>query len=1047
MRKVLCVPWLCVALVLAVCLPAFAQKTCEGEAVPSDPEWYLLKSYGSSSQIADPYAYGGQALQITHPTGSVADDIFVYRHYSAANFSDAPFTPATACATAVVRVKTTGAQAFDSSWSRTLTLVFRSGGNSKSLGLSIRPDAAAVINNSASPSTSYGGVIYGDNTHYVTWTVVAWETGANAALGFNVYRNGVLKSTGTISSGPESRSYDSAHSTLDGVWIGSSQQPRSGAWAFDRIAYKPGQDPTWKPWGTPPGLITGTVRDQSSNALIAGATVSVVGPDGIPVPGGSVTTDGAGSYAVTGLDPAQYKVWISADGYVPRSVSASVTYNGPSAIADARLLPLPAATATVTDMFSREMGFDLGSTEGTPSYPWDDVGEVAGTEAQIDNHALALSIFGWGTPETPEGEVRCHGVSIGQGGVFQPANIDYSLDIGPLQAGSLGAVQGFRPWGGVSYRQAQPGTFSSANGQDPAQAGYLVYCPCDGRNVYLYRNEVLASGTCDIDWSTSHRLRVIAYGNHHVVTIDGVEYISAIDNAKLTGGYVGVLRDDASVVADNIRIAQLPAGGTGADTVAGTVYEAGNPSAKLANAIVVLSDGRMTTTNSTGGYSFSLNSLDNQSVTVYAAGYAPRTVSFDPAFGTTTVNVAMTPDPNYYPTIGAARKAAPGSAVTLFGKPMVAQWNGDAMCIEEPDRSGGIKVVLPATDYALNTKTGINYVVQGTIERDENSGELYIDASSTYELPTSVAPKIFIQPLAMNGRAVTDKTAGLDPTGMDVKVVGRVVAINQPTDFTINDGGGEVKVCIAPSLSGGSDPFVFPQMNDVVSVEGIVSLDGADPVTAVRCIRPWNTNANFIKPKGGNWIAGFESAAHFSDNWWAGVDWWPGGTNATFNFYEYATGSPVYAPTATSDPRTRPDGGNIGTWYCEMTSSTPFNGTGAQVVGTYLAGGDTQPLIWDCEYELSCWARGLNNSSSGLNQLTVWSAYGPTPVVAFPAGTFDWRKFSLRWHWLGTNWRGIHPDFLAWEICCWDTCTAIDFDDFFLGYARGTVKQIDPVRY
>lgn len=66
------------------------------------------------------------------------------------------------------------------------------------------------------------------------------------------------------------------------------------------------------------GNITGTVRDAHNNDVIAGATVAISG-------GPSTTTNSAGSYTFTGLDPANYTLNVSKSGYNPASGTAAVT--------------------------------------------------------------------------------------------------------------------------------------------------------------------------------------------------------------------------------------------------------------------------------------------------------------------------------------------------------------------------------------------------------------------------------------------------------------------------------------------------------------------------------------------------------------------------------------------------------------------------------------------------------------------------------------------------------------------------------------------------
>jgi outer membrane protein assembly factor BamB len=72
---------------------------------------------------------------------------------------------------------------------------------------------------------------------------------------------------------------------------------------------------------TPPpttGAISGTVTSASSAAAIAGAIVSYSG-------GASAATDGSGLYTLAGLAPGSYTLTASANGFVSRTLTASVT--------------------------------------------------------------------------------------------------------------------------------------------------------------------------------------------------------------------------------------------------------------------------------------------------------------------------------------------------------------------------------------------------------------------------------------------------------------------------------------------------------------------------------------------------------------------------------------------------------------------------------------------------------------------------------------------------------------------------------------------------
>lgn len=89
--------------------------------------------------------------------------------------------------------------------------------------------------------------------------------------------------------------------------------------------------------GTPPGSITGTVTDATTNSPIAGATVSYSG--------GSATTDSSGSYTLNDVPPGSYSVTASASGYTSQTQAVSVR-SGTAAQQSFQLTPTPPPDTT-----------------------------------------------------------------------------------------------------------------------------------------------------------------------------------------------------------------------------------------------------------------------------------------------------------------------------------------------------------------------------------------------------------------------------------------------------------------------------------------------------------------------------------------------------------------------------------------------------------------------------------------------------------------------------------------------------------------------------
>jgi hypothetical protein len=82
------------------------------------------------------------------------------------------------------------------------------------------------------------------------------------------------------------------------------------------------------------GGITGHVTDASTHAALSGATVSIQG-------GSSTTTDGAGSYAFSGLTPGGYTLTASKAGYVTSGPASVTVAAGGTATQDFQLNAVP----------------------------------------------------------------------------------------------------------------------------------------------------------------------------------------------------------------------------------------------------------------------------------------------------------------------------------------------------------------------------------------------------------------------------------------------------------------------------------------------------------------------------------------------------------------------------------------------------------------------------------------------------------------------------------------------------------------------------------
>lgn len=352
-------------------------------------------------------------------------------------------------------------------------------------------------------------------------------------------------------------------------------------------------------YGVEPGQITGIVHKLGDpNSRISGAKVTLH-------TGRYAITDANGEYSFTGLSLGGYSTTVSADGYYARtSTGITLTESNPTAVHNVGLYELPAVSATVTDTFTRPDNTDLGTTEDALQLPWlktdgDDTPRIAGGCLQFD-------------------PFFAHGVSLG--GDFLPADVDMSVEL----TGIVGA------WGGVAYRQNNAGSFDNHHGADLSRAGYLVWCPADGTAVHLFRAGAFlksAQFSYPIDWMGTHTLRVRAIGIHHEVWLDGEKIIDAFDSGKLGGGYAGIYRDSAYMNADNFALTAMQP--ISEATIMGSVYDADNPTLKVAGATVT-AVGQASVTDADGNYTLTLPGSSVVSgpvtITISAKGYLTTSV-------------------------------------------------------------------------------------------------------------------------------------------------------------------------------------------------------------------------------------------------------------------------------------------------------------------------------------------------------------------------------------------------------------------------------------
>jgi|GEM_PF-3385721 len=361
------------------------------------------------------------------------------------------------------------------------------------------------------------------------------------------------------------------------------------------------------------GQISGMVSE-SGNPLhrVAGATVNLSGY--------VTTTDINGRYAFTRLSAGTYTLSVVADGYYARALNNVVLPSSNSSIVqDMALAPLGTPSSVVTDDFNRPNSSNLGTTTDPLHLPWI-TNDTQGL--QISGNQLYMPLWGTG------------GASLDSS--FKPADIDATMDITITQA------TGWDPsYVGFAYRNGAASTWDNT--------GYMVRCKDDGAGVQLIRGSVIATGAlpAGFSWTATnpaHQLRVTAIGAHHQVYVDGAKVIDAIDTGKTTGGFVTLYRDTTDGYIDNFNLSAYTTPNT---TVTGTVYQTGNPSATIAGANVVFSDGTVATTNSSGVYTAAVPFPGGRFYinTAVADGFSNAgSIEINPiAGGTVTQDIALSP--------------------------------------------------------------------------------------------------------------------------------------------------------------------------------------------------------------------------------------------------------------------------------------------------------------------------------------------------------------------------------------------------------------------
>lgn len=143
-------------------------------------------------------------------------------------------------------------------------------------------------------------------------------------------------------------------------------------------------------------------------------------------------------------------------------------------------------------------------------------------------------------------------------------------------------------------------------------------------------------------------------------------------------------------------------------------------------------------------------------------------------------------------TVSTARALSDGSLATVGSSIVTGVFSGH-LYAEQPDRASGIRINTQQPFAIGDTITAI-----GSVQK--SGGETALNASTVIKGTTSAVPV----PLTMNSRQVTrnwgSQLVGLDPSGLLVRVMGKVTRI-EADRFYLNDGGitGDGLIIITPN--------------------------------------------------------------------------------------------------------------------------------------------------------------------------------------------------------------------------------------------------------
>ena len=581
--------------------------------------------------------------------------------------------------------------------------------------------------------------------------------------------------------------------------------------------------------------LTGTVTATVGGGAIVGATVSIAG-------GASASSDAAGQYTLAGVDPGTYLLWVSAPGYVSRSVVAVIPNQAASTA--------PAATLdTAYGTLQGRIALSLGSAA--------DYGFVSVT---VKDGAGAVTL----ATATPDA-TGAWGVNVqtGSGHQVVVAHPDYAaasktgLNVAVGQVTDTGLLTLTRNTGTI--------TGTVVDGASAPLVGATL--------VDDLGNQATSGAGGSFTLTSPVGTRTLN------VSLSGYTAPTAAVTAAVTHG--------AATSVGNIALTQRTLSGAVTATTGG---------ASLSGVVVtVASSGATATTDALGAYAFNGLNPGTYALSFAKTGYATRslTVVVPDQTATTAPTLAMD---TAYGTLQGRVSLAKGSATDYAAASVTVKNSAGTTTLATaiPDATGvwatnvqagsAYQIAVTHADYAAGSKTGLTVTASqttdtGLLTLTRNTGTITglvqngatplagvsvaddlgnaatTNASGVFTLSSPVGSRTLT---AIKSGFTTGVAAATVTTGATTDLSATPIALTALTlTGTVNLGGGAVNHSgVTLTLSGGGGINLTTTSNAVGAFTFSGVVDGAYQiqasktgfVTQTRTITVLNNTGTFTAP-------------------------------------------------------------------------------------------------------------------------------------------------------------------------------------------------------